>query len=64
MVLEILESSGLTVNAAKCEFRKTKLDFFGFTFSDKGVSCQDSKLNALAKAKEPSNANEVRSILG
>lgn len=35
-----------------------------FTFSDKGISCQESKKNALVKAKEPNNANEVRSFLG
>lgn len=63
-VLSILEKFGLTLNPDKCTFSANKLDFFGLNFSGNGVSIQESKVDALFKAKAPKNVNELRSLLG
>ena len=64
LVLQRLESAGLTLNTKKCEFSKTSLDFFGVHFSDNGISIQESKISALINAPNPKNVSEIRSILG
>jgi hypothetical protein len=46
-LLERLVKVGLTVNAEKCEFRKTELEFFGLKFSADGVSLTDAKIKAF-----------------
>ncbi|CAF1137532.1 unnamed protein product, partial [Brachionus calyciflorus] len=63
-VLQRLQDNGLTVNEKKCEFGKTSLDFFGLKFSQKGISLDNRKFEAILNAKSPSTAGEVRSLLG
>ena len=63
-LLERLREKGLTVSLEKCEFNKNKLDFLGFTFSDKGLSPDPAKVADLRNAKPPANASEVQSLLG
>jgi hypothetical protein len=62
--LEKLHSSGLTINAKKCQFNRDHVTFFGHVFSAKGVSPDPEKVKALHDARKPSNASEVRSFLG
>ena len=64
LVLQRLEQTDLTLNKNKCEFSKTKLNFFGLQFSEHGISVQDSKVDVLNDAKSPKIVSEVRSILG
>ena len=64
MVLQRLEQVGLTVNEAKCEFRKNELDFFGLHFSKNGISVETTKREALLNATKPQSQSEVRSLLG
>ena len=63
-VLEQIDKSGLTINVKKCEFKKRELDFFGLHFSEKGVSIETAKRDALLQARFPKTASEVRSFLG
>lgn len=37
-VFQRLKEQGLTLNRKKCEFDKNQLEFFGFMFSDGGIS--------------------------
>ena len=48
----------------KCKFLKEQLDFFGFQFSKEGKRADPKKVTAFAITPIPSNASEVRSLLG
>ena len=41
-----------------------KLKFMSHVLSQDGVAPEESKIKAVASAKEPKNASEVRSFLG
>lgn len=59
-----LREKKLTLNPDKCEFDKTSLDFMGHTFGQDGVRPSESKLKSILWLPTPSNASEVRSLLG
>ena len=63
-VLRRLSGAGLTLNAAKCEFSRPELDFYGLHFSAGGMSIQQQKLEALLNAAQPKTPSEVKSLLG
>ena len=56
--------SGLAINASKCEFSKSKIEFFGHIFSENGISPDPGKVRALKDAAQPQNKSKVRSFLG
>ena len=59
-----LRTKNLTLNPTKCEFNKSTINFFGYTFSKNGVSPDPKKVATINNAKPPSNAHEFRSFLG
>ena len=59
-----LRACNLTLNKDKCQFNKRKIEFFGHVFTSSGVSPDPRKVEAIANASEPTNAQEVRSLLG
>ena len=63
-VLNRLSDAGVTVNKEKCSIGAPSMNFFGFHFSENGMSLTDEMYNALLNAKEPRNAKELRSLLG
>jgi hypothetical protein len=60
--LSRLHTSGLTVNAEKCEFNASSIEFYGYIFSAQGLSPDPKKVQALRDAARPQNASEVRSL--
>ena len=54
----------LTLNTSNCSFNKSSLEYFGYVFSDKGVSPDPDKVEAIKNAKAPVSPAEVRSLLG
>ena len=52
------------MNGDKCEFRLTKLKFFGHELSRDGVSPSEEKIAAIRDARSPKDASEVRSFMG
>ena len=54
----------LTLNKSKCEFNKQSISFFGFVFSEKGISPDPTKVEAIDKALLPTTVHAVRSFLG
>ena len=62
--LQRLKDRNLTLNKAKCEFNKSSVEYFGYKFSAEGISPDPRKVEAIKKAKPPSNPTEVRSLLG
>ena len=62
-LLERLTEEGLTLNKAKCEFNKTKTEFFGLVFSGDGASADPEKVDAIRNAPHPKSADEISSLL-
>ena len=63
-VLDRLSEVGLTVNGEKCEFRLSKLTFFGHELTSDGVNPSEEKVAAIRDARPPKDASEVRSFMG
>ena len=54
------EKNGLTVNLAKCEFRKPNMEFYGMVFSKNGIEPDPKKVEALIGMELPINVGEVQ----
>lgn len=52
------------VKMSKCDFAKQQISYLGHVISDKGVSTDPSKINAVVNWPTPSNVKEVRGFLG
>ena len=63
-VLKTLKEKNLTLNEEKCKFHMTQLEFMGFVLSKNGIGPTEEKVKAVANAREPKNASEVKSFLG
>ena len=63
-VFQRLRERGLTLNKNKCEYRKKKLEFFGYVFSDEGISPDPNKIKDILQLDAPTSTSEVRSLLG
>ena len=64
MCLEHLHENNLTLNSSKCEFNKSSLVYFGYTFSGCGVSPDPKKGDAVRNVEVPQSVKVVRSLLG
>ncbi|KAK3092635.1 hypothetical protein FSP39_005203 [Pinctada imbricata] len=62
--LQRLRERNITLNKSKCEFNRDKVEFFGYVFSNKGLSADPKKITAIKEAKPPANVSELRSFLG
>ena len=62
-VLDRLSEVGLTVNGDKCQFRLTKLTFFGHELTSNGIFPSEEKVAAIRDARLPKDASEVRSLM-
>ena len=62
-VFHRLHENGLTINLPKCQFTVSTMLFFGHVFSEKGMSPDPKKVEALQNVAPPINASEVRSLL-
>ncbi len=63
-VFEILEKSGLIINAEKCVFGRPSIDFLGHTISAAGSSPLPSRVSAIADFPRPSNVRQLQAFLG
>ena len=63
-VLKRLKEKGLKLNKEKCCFNMMKLELMGHVLSKNGVALEESKIKAVASARELKNASEVCSFLG
>ena len=62
--LSRLKQRGLTLNQSKCKFLSSTLEFFGQIFSEGGTRPDPKRVQDLLNAQIPSNARDVRSLLG
>lgn len=63
-VLGRLNECGITINAAKCQFRKNQVTFMGHQLTDQGINPSDDKVDAIRRFRSPETAEELRSFLG
>ena len=62
--LEVCRNNNLTLNAEKMQFRLPKVSFFGHTWSDKGLSPDPKKIEAVKRMEMPQDMETMRSFLG
>ena len=62
--LQRLRDKNLTLNKKKCEFNKTRVEFFGHVFSKEGISPSPDKVDSLQNAAPPTSKEEIHSFLG
>ena len=63
-VVRVLSTKGLALNRDKCQFKMSHLKFMGHVLSSRGIGPANVKVKAVVDAREPTNAAEVRSLLG
>ncbi|CAB4019494.1 Hypothetical predicted protein, partial [Paramuricea clavata] len=63
-VVQVLNERGLTFNRDKCQYKMAHLEFMDHALSEHGAGLTKAKVRAVAEAREPRKAGEVRSFLG
>ncbi|KAG5540501.1 hypothetical protein RHGRI_020647 [Rhododendron griersonianum] len=64
IVLQVLRENQLYAKASKCEFWMKEVKFLGHVVSEKGISVDKSKVEAVMDWKRPKTVFEIRSFLG
>ena len=59
-----LKSKGLRASPRKCRFGFLEVDFLGHRLSERGISPQHNKVEAVHAVPTPKNVSEIRSFLG
>ena len=60
-VFEAIRSSGLKMNASKCEFAEDTIKFWGMIIGEHGVKPDPEKVQALEGLEPPKNKEELSS---
>ena len=55
---------GVTLNKQNCQLILSKVEFFGFLFSKKGITPSQTKIESIRNMPRPTNIPELRSFLG
>ncbi|KAG8180948.1 hypothetical protein JTE90_024697 [Oedothorax gibbosus] len=64
MLFQRLQEYGLSVNAAKCVFGATELDFLGYKLSAEGIKPFPDRVQAINDYPKPSSIIQLRRYLG
>ena len=62
--LKRLETAGVTLNSAKCEFYKDAVKFLGHFVDKDGIRADPSKTEAVAHMEAPQTTTDLRRFLG
>ena len=63
-VLKRIQSTGGTLNKAKCEFSKETIIFLGHVVGKQGVSSDPEKIRAIVEMEAPKTLKELRRFMG
>ncbi|GLB39530.1 putative coprinopsis cinerea okayama7 130 [Lyophyllum shimeji] len=63
-VLERLRAANVFLNAKKCEFDRSQVEYLGFIISSKGVQMNPKKLDTISKWPIPKTAKQIQQFLG
>ena len=62
-LLQRCKERGITIRMSKSNIGKTEVDWFGWTFSESGMSADKKKVRAIVEAGPPQSTEEVKSFL-
>ena len=62
--LKATRKNGVVLNKDKLQFKQRSVSFFGHTWSDKGISPDPKKLEAIQKMNFPTDKDTLHSFLG
>ena len=62
--LERLKQAGVTLNAAKCEFKKKSIKFLGHMVGEDGIRADPDKTAAISEMERPQTVKELRRFMG
>ena len=63
-VLNRLRENNARLNKEKCKFSQKTVTFYGHVFGAHGIRADPKKIQSIKNAPRPTNASEVRSLLG
>ena len=63
-VMERIRTSGLKLNQDKCEFRKSKLEYFGHVIGSDGIRPNPERVRVIKELTAPGNVSELRRTVG
>ena len=63
-ILEVCRNNNLALNPDKMQFRFPKVSFFGYTWSNKGLSVNPKMIEAVKRMEIPQDVETMRSFLG
>ena len=63
-VLERLQTAGLSINLAKCQFGKSPIDFLGHRVDKNGAAPLPSKVEAITKFEKPTTVKGIQEFVG
>jgi len=63
-VLQRIESAGATLNAQKCVFGVTSVNFLGHVIDQSGIQADPGKTLAIREMKPPTTVSELRRFMG
>lgn len=63
-VFERFKEKNLTLNKNKCLFNQKQVKFFGYIFSENGMSADPTMVESIKSAQRPTTPSEVKSLLG
>jgi len=64
LILERLIQFYVSINVDKCKLFEKEVDYLGPKLSNKGISPQIKKLEAIKEARAPNNVTELQAYLG
>lgn len=64
MMFKRLQECEVKVNATKCKFLQSKIEYLGHVVSGEGLRPQERTLAALREAPQPNNKDELRAYTG
>ena len=62
--LRDLQEAGVKLKEEKCVFKKSQMNFLGYTISANGVKPDKEKVNAISNLQVPKDVPELRRVLG
>ena len=62
-MLQRLSDKGFTLRKDKCEWNQTQVLYFGYVFSEKGMSADPVKVQAIINTPSPKSISEVKSFI-
>lgn len=62
-VLKVLKDNNLKLQPSKCHFLRKEIKYLGHVISEKGISPNPEKIDAVAKISRPRNVKELKSFI-